>query len=884
MANNETTTKFKVDISELKSQFQEAQRTIRVANSEFKAATAGMDDWGKSSDGLSAKLRQLNSVLDGEKKKLESLEDQYKLTAKEQGENSKGAQELLIKLNNQKAAVSNTEKQIRKYSKQLDELESASDAAEDASESFAKELSNIDNAAKDASDGFTVLKGAVATFAGNIATSLVGAAKDGIASLVGLSESTREYRAEMAKLETAYETAGFTADQAKDVYKDFYAVLGDEGQAVEAVNHLAKLTDSEEDLAKWTTIATGVYGTFGDSLPIEGLTEAANETAKVGKVTGPLADALNWAGVSEDKFNESLAKCTSEQERQRLITDTLNGLYSEAAKKYEEVNGSVMEANRANSDYADSMAELGEKVEPITTALKEGFNKLLEKILELVNGVDMGAFTSKIADAFDVLINDVLPAVMEGFGWILDHKDELIAALAGIAAGFVAFKIASVITEVAKALKGMTAAQAAATAAQWLLNSALLANPIALVVAAIAALVAGFVVLWNKSESFRAFWTNLWTNIKTITSNVINAIKNFFVNLWNSITAIFANIGSWFSEKFSAARDAIMTVITPIIEFFAGIWESIKEIFAPVIEWFSELFSSVWETLKDIWNNGVGFLEGCWELIKAVFKPVADWFKNKFKDAWEGIKKIFSAVKGWFSDRWNDIKNVFSPVGNWFRDKFSTAWSNIKSVFSAVGSFFSSVWEAVKKPFSSVASWFKNTFSKAWKAVKDVFSTGGKIFDGIKEGIADTFKTVVNGIIGGINKVIAVPFNAINKVLKKIKNVSVAGVEPFKNKINTIDVPEIPLLAKGGVVRKATQAIIGEDGAEAVVPLEKNLGWIRALANKLGKELREKTRLLHEKTQPIINNYFYQTNNSPKALSRLEIYRQSKNLLSMKGA
>ena len=120
-------------------------------------------------------------------------------------------------------------------------------------------------------------------------------------------------------------TSGKTADSARQSYSDFYAILGESDRSVEAVNHLAKLCNTEEELAQWSTICAGVSATFGDSLPIEGLTEAANETAKVGQVTGPLADALNWAGISEDKFNRQLALCNSEQERAALITSTLAG-------------------------------------------------------------------------------------------------------------------------------------------------------------------------------------------------------------------------------------------------------------------------------------------------------------------------------------------------------------------------------------------------------------------------------------------------------------------------------------------------------------------------------------------------------------------------------
>ena len=169
-------------------------------------------------------------------------------------------------------------------------------------------------------------------------------------------------------------------------------------------------------------------------------------------------------------------------------------------------------------------------------------------------------------------------------------------------------------------------------------------------------------------------------------------------------------------------------------------------------------------------------------------------------------------------------------------------------------------WDGIKSVFGGVADWFKDKFSTAWQKVKDVFSTGGAVFDGIKDGIVSAFKTVVNAIIRGINRVIAIPFNAINNTLDKIRNVSIAGIEPFSGLISRFNVPQIPELAKGGVVRKATRAIIGEDGREAVVPLEKNTEWMNTLADKVADKVGGGV---------VVN----QTNNYSQPHSRYEIYK-----------
>lgn len=183
-------------------------------------------------------------------------------------------------------------------------------------------------------------------------------------------ETTRDYRTEMAKLETAFKTHGFTVDNAKETYKKLQAVLGETDQSVEAANHIAAMADDAEDLAKWTDICTGVFATFGDSLPIESLTEAANETSKTGQLTGGLADALNWAGINEEDFQKKLDACTTEEERQNLIMDTLYWTYKKAADQYKETGKKVMEANEAQEKLNSAMALLGDTCEPIVTKVK----------------------------------------------------------------------------------------------------------------------------------------------------------------------------------------------------------------------------------------------------------------------------------------------------------------------------------------------------------------------------------------------------------------------------------------------------------------------------------------------------------------------------------
>jgi phage-related protein len=279
------------------------------------------------------------------------------------------------------------------------------------------------------------------------------------------------------------------------------------------------------------------------------------------------------------------------------------------------------------------------------------------------------------------------------------------------------------------------------------------------------------------------------------------------VNLWDTVTETFSGVVEWIDE----------TIIQPVIEAFNA-----------VVEFFATVFASIAQFGADCWNGIVAV----WNVVSSWFNdniitPVHDFFANFFDDLlngfkvlWDGIVAVWTVVSGWFND------NIITPV----KEFFVGMWENVTGGARKA-------WDGIKSVFSVVSSWFENVFSKAWNAVKKVFSTGGKVFDGIKEGIVTAFKAVVNAIIGGINKVIAIPFKAINGILSKIRNISIAGVTPFSGIVHTLDIPEIPKLARGGIVNGATTFIAGEAGKEAVIPLENNTGWITGLAEKLAISL-----------------------------------------------
>lgn len=393
-------------------------------------------------------------------------------------------------------------------------------------------------------------------------TAAVGIAKKvGVASvavgtaMVAMAEETREYRNEMAKLQTAFDDQDFSAKAAKKTYKELQSVLGEADQAVEASNHLAELCKNEKQLKDWTTICTGVYAKFGASLPVEGLTEAANETAKVGQVTGPLADALNWAGVSEDAFNESLTKCNNEQERAALITSTLNGLYSKSAEEFKKNNAEVIASNKAHERLNSTMAAVGAAVEPLITTVMNLGAGFIETVTPAVE-----AFCSYVAKH--------LPKVI---AWFKTHGKQIATLAASIGVLITAYKLYNTVQMVKSVLNAKEAVSLGVLIKQKLADAAatlVAMGPYVLIVAAIAAAIAIGVLLIKN-----------WDKIKAKAKELVNTVKTRFEEMKKAINNKIDAVKSGVLNKFDAIKNGIVNKIKAAKDKVKGVIEAIKGLF-----------------------------------------------------------------------------------------------------------------------------------------------------------------------------------------------------------------------------------------------------------------------------------------------------------------
>ena len=451
---------------EFKKALADINQSFKVLGSEMKVVQSQFDKNDDSVEALTARNQVLGKEIDAQKKKIETLRKALENASTSFGENDRRTQQWQIQLNNAQAALNNMERELDQNQRAIDSM---GDEMRDAAQQTDKFGDEIDDAADktDKASGKlekvgSVLKGLAVTAGAAVAAA--GAALAGLTkSFLDLAESTREYREDQAKLDAAFTTAGFTAEQAGEAYTGFYAILGEEDRSVEAVNHLAKLCSTEEELAQWTDIAAGVWATFGDSLPIEGLTEAANETAKTGTITGQLADALNWAGVNEEAFQSALDGCSSEQERAALITDTLNGLYQEAAENYKTLNGDVMEAQRAQALLTDAYAQLGAIAEPIMTTLKTMAADVLTAMIPFVSLMGEGLQgvlngTAGAAETFAEGISGLVSVLMEKLSTIVPVIGEAILASLPVLLEAGVNIIATLVTGIVNALPQLAAA------------------------------------------------------------------------------------------------------------------------------------------------------------------------------------------------------------------------------------------------------------------------------------------------------------------------------------------------------------------------------------------------------------------------------------------
>lgn len=876
--NSTEVSKLKVQLLNAQTAEEKVRQAIDNCNRELDEQRNSLSDVGNSFEKMSDKVsRQENE--------LKNLKKQYVDLVAETGETSDEAEKLAREISDLSGELKQNKTSLQQASDKANELD--------------RSLDNVGDSADNAGEGFTIMKGVVADLASSAIQNAIGKISEFIGYLGQLPRETAELRQDMSTLTTAFDNMGFSTDQARNTWKELYKVFGEDDRAVETANHISRISESQEDLNKWVTITTGIWGTYQDSLPVEGLAEASNETAKTGKVTGVLADALNWSSESskmfakylggdvvtaEDAFNVALSECNTEQERQQLITDTLTSLYGESAETYRETSKAQMEAKEATAENIQAENDLATAIEPVTTAFTELKNEALQSLIPVIEKVSEG--------------------MLGALDWAKEHP--------------VALKVfAGVIGVLAVAIGALTAVVVGWTVAQWALNSAILANPITWIIVgiitAITAVVAIIILVieyWDEIvqavKNCVDYITEKWgTFVNWLDTSVVQPVKQFFTDLWTGITETASNVWEGVKTAWTNFTTWIQTsIVQPVIGFFQGLWEGVK---------------SAWDMVCNVVQVGIMFigsiLDAGFQLITLPFRFIWENCKDTIISAWNSIKNAvtsainvvkniittgFNAVKNFFTTVWNSIKttvtsawnaivNVVTPIINKIKTVVTTVFNAVKTyintVLNAIKTTFTTIFNAIKNTVTSVFNAIKTTVTSIFNSVKSFVSS---VWNGIKTTITNTvnnIKTKVTSVFNSVKTSVSSVFNGIKSVASNtwnnIKNAITKPIEEAKNKIKSIidtikgffsklklklpdiklpsfkitgkfslDPPSVPKLsikwnADGTIFTRptifnTTQGLqgVGEAGPEAVLPIDKLEGYIENVI---------------ERTMPVLN-------------------------------
>lgn len=620
-------------------------------------------------------------------------------------------------------------------------------------------LDDVEKAAEDAEEALDDASDSASHFGDVLGAELVVSGLEGIVSSVSeITEAAKEYDRIMASLEVSSQKSGYSAEDTAKSYQKLYGVLGDDQSTATTLSNLQQIGLSQADLNTLIDGAVGSWATYGDSIPIDGLAEAVNETIRTGTVTGNLADVLNWgakegetfgvtmrdnteankewnqsvqdAKTAEDYFNLALQDAGSQAERANLLMQLFadQGL-TNAGKQWQEQNEDIINANQAQADFTDNMSQMSEKLTPVVTEVKDGVNDLLGKLLEMSEGVDLSGVQTAIQNAFDFLINTVIPKISEFVQWAKENINwEAIGE--GLRTAFGTFTD-TVIPKIQEFV-------------QWAI----------------------------ENIDWAAIGEGLNTAFDFFVNTVIPAISDFLVFLLDNkeliIAALIGIAAGMAAIKFADFISKIGSVVSgssKLIEVFPKLGGAISALSNPV----------GWVVGAIVAAVALIALKG--DEIQAILQKVDDFLQNIFA---MDFREIFGPVLG-------DILNGF--------------FANVKNI-----------WDSIKKIFDGIIDFIRGIFTgdweRAWNGVKEIF---GGIFDGL---IA-LAKAPINGIIGIVNGAISglnALIDGINKISIDVPDwVPLLGGKKFGFSIPHI--PNIPYLAKGGILSSGS-AIVGEAGPE----------------------------------------------------------------------
>lgn len=789
-------------MSDMGIQIKKAEADVVVTTKAISNLDKEMEKSNEEAKKSSSAYGTLKNTISQQESALKSLKVQYANVILEQGESSQSAKDLA--------------KQMDKLDDELSENKTKLNKAEKASDELSKSLSDTGKSAEKSSGGFTVLKGALSNLISSGISKLASAITGQLDSALSRVDTINAYKKTMENLGYATEDVSKTTSELKKGIEGLPTTLPDIMSMQQQYAALSGNIDEATNLTLALNNAT-LAGGQGQEKANSAMEQWYQIIAK-GK-----PDATSWQIIN-----------SAMPAQMNQIADSVMG----AGKKSQDLFTAWQKGEVTTNQIKDALINLNSKgggelasfekqaqdstggIDTSMTNLKTAISNGIAEIVESIGSENIAKVLGKLKE----IVIETFKEVGKAINFVIDNKNEFVATLVAMSVGIATYVgYTTAIQVMTQGWKSLEIVQKAVTAAQWLMNAAMSANPIGLVIAGVAALVAAFVVLWNKSESFRNFWIGLWEKIKEVSQPIISALSEWFTKAWEKIKDVWDLVKPYFSD----------------------IWEKIKVIFSAAKEVLGAYFKLAWTAIKAVWDTVTGYFKAIWDTIAGIFSVVKSVLTGDFKGAWDGIKGIVSTWVNFFSGIWNNIKGVFGEATNFFKTAFSSAWNAVKAVFSNWGSFFGNLWNTIKDKFSSIGTSIANAISNS-----------------VKSGINSVISIIENTINNAINLI-----NGAINLINKIPGVSIGNIRKLS----------LPKLAKGGVLDDGARTVIaGEDGAEAIVPLEKNTKWIKLVANRLqnsmlGKSSLDKTLTANLANRGLENEYSLLVNSFKKALSEMTV-------------
>nr|DAS71682.1 MAG TPA: minor tail protein [Caudoviricetes sp.] len=555
------------------------------------------------------------------------------------------------------------------------------------------------------------------------------------------------------------------------------------------------------------------------------------------------------------------------------FTYAFMGVQEVTAKYTRDIIGAIEETITENqAGITEMFTGLFKAVEPIAQALSSSMKKLFESVNQVYDEHIKPLFESSSALMSDVVgafvngWNDNIQPVLEKIGHgfadtIKNHIEPALEKIGGMIGSFADFSKAinevfgPVISFIVEKLTVVLAPAIEYIGEVW----RVLFNTISDVIGGIADIIKGvFDVLTGLltgdgekiKEGFLSIFGGLKDIVVSVFSGIIDLVSGVLKLLWDAIVAIFSGIGSWFGEKFQGAWDAIVNIFSNLGSWFGDRWADVTNALAEIGSWLGEKFQEGWDAIGNIFGNLGSWFGEKWTDVTNALSDANTWLGDKFKQGWDAISNTFSKLGSWFGDRWNESKDALAEANTWLGDKFQSGRDKVNSAFEKVGSWFGDRWNDIKDGVKEADTWFGEKFESAKEKTQNPFQKIGSWFGDRWKDMQDALKEIPNWFK-----------NLFNDAMDNAKNIVKSGIDKLKSFFNfdwslpkiklphfnisgsfSLMPPRIPSFsvdwyARGGVFNSPSIIGVGEAGQEAVMPLERNTGWISILAQKLAERM-----------------------------------------------